>query len=304
VLTNILVWKVVELSIPSLSPETLSREKRPAAAEAARVDANHSICLHTQKIIARGTGKPSHLPSFKLCRRAGSSDHNYMHNLTGIAVSPIRLSPTTQCKSLTSLEDDSSSSSKDKSVYSLEVDGPLLSSVEVSMLGWEVGGFDTSKATPSLLSSEDTCVGINAKFPERPNNKTLPSDTRLENVDKLYKIVHKFTGALGGMADGGAIYGEITSGSMNKVVNLMIERTGFCASSCFIDIRCGSGKPNLHIAQYPGVALSVGVEVVAVRHFLGMTNVRMPDCLDGIEPCECKRKGHRFQRLSFLDALV
>jgi hypothetical protein len=27
--------------------------------------------------------------------------------------------------------------------------------------------------------------------------------------------------------------------------------------------------------------------------------VRMPDCLDGIEPCECKRKGHRFRRLSF-----
>ncbi len=27
--------------------------------------------------------------------------------------------------------------------------------------------------------------------------------------------------------------------------------------------------------------------------------VKMPDCLDGIEPCECKRKGHRFQRLSF-----
>ena len=27
--------------------------------------------------------------------------------------------------------------------------------------------------------------------------------------------------------------------------------------------------------------------------------VRMPDCLDSIEPCECKRKGHQFQRLSF-----
>ena len=172
---------MVELSIPSLSPETLSREKRPAAAEAARVDANHSICLHTQKIIARGTGKPSHLPSFKLCRHAGFSNHKYMHNLTGIAVSPIKLSPTTRCKSLTSLEDDSSSSSKDKSVYSLEVDGSLLSSEEGSMLGWEDGGFHTDipKATPSLLSSEDTCVGINAEFPEQPNNETLPSDTRL-----------------------------------------------------------------------------------------------------------------------------
>ena len=24
----------------------------------------------------------------------------------------------------------------------------------------------------------------------------------------------------------------------------------------------------------------------------GSVNVRMPDCLDGIEPCKCKRKGH------------
>jgi hypothetical protein len=274
---NMLAWKGAELSIPSLSPEsfTVPRKKRLAAAEAACVDANHSICLHTQKRIATGTGKPSTLPSFKLCRRAGSSNHNYMHTPTGIAVSPIKLSPTTQCKSLTSLEDNSSSSSKDNSVYSLEEDGPLLSSEEGSMLGWEDGGFDTDipKATPSLLSSEDTCVGINAEFPERPNNETLPSDTRLENVDKVYKIVHKFTGALGGMAEGGPVYGELTTGSMNKVVNLMIEHTGFCESSCFIDIGCGLGKPNLHVAQYPGVALSVGVEIRAVRHFLGMTNL-------------------------------
>jgi hypothetical protein len=32
--------------------------------------------------------------------------------------------------------------------------------------------------------------------------------------------------------------------------------------------------------------------------------VGMPDCSDGIEPCECKGKGHRFRRLSFEDALV
>ncbi len=27
--------------------------------------------------------------------------------------------------------------------------------------------------------------------------------------------------------------------------------------------------------------------------------VRVPACLDGVEPCTCKRKGHQFQRLSF-----
>ncbi|KAL3797314.1 hypothetical protein ACHAW5_008040 [Stephanodiscus triporus] len=147
--------------------------------------------------------------------------------------------------------------------FALKEDGPLLSSEEGSMLGREDG----------LLSSEDTCVSINAEFPEQPNNETLPSDDRLENVNKVYKIVQKLTGGLGGMADEGAIYGELTSGSMSKVVNLMIEFTGFCVSSHFIDIGCGWGKPNLHVAQYSGVALNVSVEVVPVHHFLGMTNL-------------------------------
>jgi hypothetical protein len=29
------------------------------------------------------------------------------------------------------------------------------------------------------------------------------------------------------------------------------------------------------------------------------TNVRMSDCVQGIEPCKCKGKGHQFRRLGF-----
>ena len=29
-------------------------------------------------------------------------------------------------------------------------------------------------------------------------------------------------------------------------------------------------------------------------------SVRISDCVRGIEPCECKGKGHRFQRVGFL----
>jgi hypothetical protein len=34
--------------------------------------------------------------------------------------------------------------------------------------------------------------------------------------------------------------------------------------------------------------------LVVMTHVLALPGplVRMPDCLDGIEPCECKRKGH------------
>ncbi len=40
------------------------------------------------------------------------------------------------------------------------------------------------------------------------------------------------------------------------------------------------------------------------RIYFGVITVRMSDCFDGIGPCKCKRKGHQFQRLGFLDALV
>jgi hypothetical protein len=36
-------------------------------------------------------------------------------------------------------------------------------------------------------------------------------------------------------------------------------------NSYFIDLRYGGGKPNLHAAQDPGVAISIGIEVVENR---------------------------------------
>jgi hypothetical protein len=37
----------------------------------------------------------------------------------------------------------------------------------------------------------------------------------------------------------------------------------------------------------------------ATRRKARETVVRMYDCVQGIKPCECKRKEHQFQRLSF-----
>lgn len=97
-----------------------------------------------------------------------------------------------------------------------------------------------------------------------------------DNVRKVYKIVKKLTGSLGGNASSGPIYGELTMGSMQKMINLMKEHTDFNATtSRFIDVGSGIGKPNLHVAQDPGCA-SYGIEVEASRWLLGMT------CLKGV----------------------
>lgn len=90
-------------------------------------------------------------------------------------------------------------------------------------------------------------------------------------VEQVYKIIKKLTGSIGGNGHVGPIYGELTMGSMQKMVNLMIENCDLNSRSRFIDVGSGIGKPNFHVAQCPGVAFSCGVEVEHSRWLLGMT---------------------------------
>lgn len=92
-----------------------------------------------------------------------------------------------------------------------------------------------------------------------------------ENVRQVYSIIRKFTGGIGGNGSHGPIYGELTMGSMQKMVNLMKEHTGLSYTSRFIDVGSGIGKPNFHVAQDPGVELSYGIEIEADRWLLGMS---------------------------------
>lgn len=97
------------------------------------------------------------------------------------------------------------------------------------------------------------------------------SDKFSPAVTDVYKIVRKLTGSIGGNGYCGPIYGELTMGSMQKMIDLMIAKTSFDKTSRFIDVGSGIGKPNLHVAQYPGVEFSCGVEMEHTRWSLGMT---------------------------------
>jgi hypothetical protein len=96
------------------------------------------------------------------------------------------------------------------------------------------------------------------------------------NVRKVYGIIRKLTGSIGGNGSHGPIYGELTMSSMQKVVNLMKQHMNFNSNSKFIDVGSGIGKPNLHVCQDPGVKLSYGIEIEQSRWILGMT------CLKGV----------------------
>lgn len=103
--------------------------------------------------------------------------------------------------------------------------------------------------------------------------RSLSLNTPQENVKKVYSIVQSSTGSIGGNAEGGSIYGELTKGSMGKVIALMIEKANLSEDSRFLDVGCGLGKPSLHICQEPGVEFSCGIEVNKVRWMLATANL-------------------------------
>ncbi len=167
-----------------------------------------------------------------------------------------------------------------------------------------------SAETPSLQSpsTEERCddgkkpvvVGIRRKLnsckaSKRLNFGQLSDIEVLEKTRRVYSIVSKMTGSIGGNGHGGAIYGELTAVSMQKMVDLMKVHTNFGPDSRFIDVGSGLGKPNLHVTQDPGVEFSYGIEMEHVRWVLGMSNLNMVLQYAAKNPCKDIRHRCCFQ---------
>ncbi|DAZ93126.1 TPA: LOW QUALITY PROTEIN: hypothetical protein N0F65_009702, partial [Lagenidium giganteum] len=99
-------------------------------------------------------------------------------------------------------------------------------------------------------------------------------------VSEVYRAIRKQTGALGGNAAGGAIYGEITQSSFQRVIDFMKENCEFSSRSLFVDVGSGLGKPNFHVAIDPGVEVSYGIELEELRWQLSLHNLRSVLTLD------------------------
>ncbi|TYZ65206.1 hypothetical protein PybrP1_003981 [[Pythium] brassicae (nom. inval.)] len=93
-------------------------------------------------------------------------------------------------------------------------------------------------------------------------------------VTEVYKTIRKQTGALGGNAAGGAIYGEITQASFQRIVDYLKAHCELSEASLFLDVGSGLGKPNFHVAIDPGVEVSYGVELEELRWHLSLHNLR------------------------------
>lgn len=106
----------------------------------------------------------------------------------------------------------------------------------------------------------------------RPKKSTVKSTSTIKpkvivpaDVKEVYKMVTKRTGNIGGNGSTGAIYGELTIGSMHKILTILVEKCELTHKSRFIDVGAGLGKPNLHAAQHPKVRLSLGIELEKIR---------------------------------------
>jgi len=130
------------------------------------------------------------------------------------------------------------------------------------------------QTTPGVAVADDA----NNNTPIHTNTQSATAedgpDSVPNNANAVYTIIQKCTGGIGGCANGGAIYGELTMRSMHRVIDFMIKHTGLSKESRFIDVGCGLAKPNLHVAQYPGVEFSYGIELIRERYLLGMLNIQ------------------------------
>lgn len=99
-------------------------------------------------------------------------------------------------------------------------------------------------------------------------------------VSDVYRAIRKQTGSLGGNAAGGAIYGEITQASFQRVVDYLKKNCELTSASRFLDVGSGLGKPNFHVAVDPGVEVSYGIELEELRWHLSLHNLRSVLSLD------------------------
>lgn len=127
-------------------------------------------------------------------------------------------------------------------------------------------GVPIKTAVPEVTDAKPK-TGMIFGRPATERTKCIPE------VQSMYRTVAKCTGTIGGNGSGGAIYGELTMASMQKVTNLLVSKGELTKDSVFIDVGAGLGKPNLHVALDPAVKYSVGIEMEHVRWHLSIHNL-------------------------------
>lgn len=136
----------------------------------------------------------------------------------------------------------------------------------------------TKSKTPTTTHKKRARMSIGTPGKAMPMDEERQQDVAQRfvemEVSEVYKAIRKQTGCLGGNAAGGAIYGEITQSSFQRIVDYMKENCELSASSLFLDVGSGLGKPNFHVAIDPGCEVSYGIELEDLRWQLSLHNLK------------------------------
>jgi hypothetical protein len=133
---------------------------------------------------------------------------------------------------------------------------------------------DSHEVSPIKLTDTDDEESNRETSTKKREEHKLPKE-----VDAVYKLIARKTGALGGNGYSGAIYGELTMHSMEKVLQVLVHFCELNENSRFIDVGSGLGKPNFHALHSPAVRLSLGIELEEIRwqviNFLSFLNYQI-----------------------------
>jgi len=133
--------------------------------------------------------------------------------------------------------------------------------------------FDSESDQWQPISAADTDEELSSFLMDTDSDSTADTLCKVtakdSSVDTVYRCINQATGSLGGNGSGGPIYGELTVGSMQRIIDFLVKWCTFGFLSRFLDVGAGLGKPNFHVAQNPGVRLSIGVEVESIRWRVG-----------------------------------
>ncbi len=149
----------------------------------------------------------------------------------------------------------------------------------------KVKGEDRNKQAPNLTPTQEgkkiygarrsLDFGKNRELLNNPLNNPFHGGVVVPaKVKRVYSMIGKTTGSLGGNGATGAIYGELTAGSFQKIVDLLKAHCNLKPSSRFVDVGSGLGKPSFHVAQDVGCQISFGVELEELRWRLSIHNHR------------------------------
>jgi len=81
-----------------------------------------------------------------------------------------------------------------------------------------------------------------------------------------------------------SLYGEINQGGMTRIFDSLVAHSGFGASSCLLDVGCGTGKVLLHAVLQYGISKAKGVEmsdyrVMSAKWALDLVRKKTPETI-------------------------